>query len=109
MARKASSAEVTSSAWVHSSPCGAPSISTYSADGSSAWKGRPVASIGRMRSPVPCRISAGTSIFATSARKSVIQVGTQATDACAEAPAATFQLLRSASSESLVPSVSSVL
>ncbi|CAM5630617.1 hypothetical protein SFUMM280S_02716 [Streptomyces fumanus] len=109
LARKASSAEVTSSAWVHSRPCGAPSISTYSADGSSAWKGRPVASMGRMRSPVPCRISAGTSIFATSARKSVIQVGTQATEACAEAPAATFQLPRTAASLIRLPSVSSRL
>ena len=41
---------LTSSAWVQSMPCGAPSISTYSAAGSALVNARPVESIGRMRS-----------------------------------------------------------
>src|SRR5689334_1497468 len=35
---KSSSARLTSSAWVHSIPCGAPSISTYVASGRSSRK-----------------------------------------------------------------------
>jgi hypothetical protein len=44
-----------------------------------------------------------------SARKSVVQVGTAALEANHDAPAATFQLLRSASSDRRLPSVSPVL
>ena len=76
---------MTSSAWVQSRPCGAPSISTYVAVGSAWAKRRPVASIGRMLSAVPCTIRAGTSILAMSPRKSVSQVGWAQTEAYGEA------------------------
>ena len=56
------------------------------------WRRAPVASMGRMRSASPWRTRAGTSTLATSAVKSVSQVGGQARVAMAEARAATFQL-----------------
>lgn len=46
----------------------------------------------RTLSASPCTTSSGTSIFATSWRKSVAHVGTHATAAIAEAALATFQL-----------------
>src|SRR5690606_16956440 len=56
---KSSRAWLTSSACVQSRPWGASSISTYVASGTSSWNRRPVASIGKMLSFVPCRISVG--------------------------------------------------
>ena len=70
--------------------------------------GRAVPSTGRIRSPVLC-IRAGTSMAGMSARKSVYQVDRAATAAKNPPPAATFQLLRTASSLILVPRFSSRL
>ena len=53
---------------------------------------RPVASMGRMLSAVPCTIRAGTSILGMSARKSVSHVGWAAIEAVAPEAEAIFQL-----------------
>jgi hypothetical protein len=52
-----------------------------------------LASIGRMRSTVPCTTSLGTSIIRKSSRKSVCQVRGQAQVAIGEAPAEAFSCL----------------
>jgi hypothetical protein len=54
---------LTSSAWVQHRPCPAPSIGTYSLPGMSSWVRGPQASMGRMRSAVPCSTSTGMSIL----------------------------------------------
>ena len=92
--RNPSRTSLTSAAWVHSMPCGAPSISTYSALGRALANRRPVTSIGRMLSAVPWTIRAGTSILGMSARKSVSQVGCAAADAVGPPAVARFQLAR---------------
>ena len=53
LARKRSRTSLISVPCVQSMPCGASSISTYSAEGRRLMNSRPVESIGRMRSSVP--------------------------------------------------------
>src|SRR5665647_1888369 len=63
LARKLSRTLLISVWCVQSIPWGAPSISTYSAVGRALANSRPVASIGRMLSEVPCTMRVGTSIL----------------------------------------------
>ncbi len=69
----------------------------------SLWVRAPQASMGRMRSAVPCRTSTGMSIFGRSSRKSVCQVATHAFVPAGEALTAVFQASRTTSSLIRVP------
>src|SRR5579884_254351 len=71
-------APFTSSGYVQPMLCGPPSTATSVQSAISAGSRAAVASNGRIRSSVPWTTSTGTSIFATSSRKSVSQVSTHA-------------------------------
>jgi hypothetical protein len=65
-----SGSALTSSEWIHPTLRGPPSTGRSAQSAISAGSRAEVDSMGRIRSPVPCRTSTGTSIFGTSARKS---------------------------------------
>src|ERR1035441_9898342 len=90
--RKLTNSEFTSSAWVQVMQCG-PSFTTDRKDRLISLASRsPEAVIGRIRSASPCMTRVGTSTPVRSLRKSSCHVDTQARQAVAEAPDATFQL-----------------
>src|SRR4029453_4312075 len=109
LARKRSRTSLISVPCVQSMPCGASSISTYSAEGRRLMNSRPGEAIGRMRSSVPWTIRDGTVTLSMSARKSVSHESTTAKDAYQEEPAATVHALRSVSSLGRFPRKLSVL
>src|SRR5450755_3785683 len=89
---KFASSEFTSSAWVQVMQCGPSFTTTRRALLISLAMRSPEAVIGRIRSASPCMTRVGTSMQVRSLRKSSCHVGTQARQAVAEAPHATFQL-----------------
>src|SRR6185437_8734236 len=107
--RNLSSSALTSSAWVQHRPWPAPSMATYSLPGMSSAVRGPQASMGRMRSFVPCSTRTGMSILGRSARKSVCQVGTHAIVPSGEALTARFHASWTASGLISLPRVSSRL
>src|SRR5664279_6311210 len=90
--RKLTNSEFTSAAWVQVMQCGPFFTTTRRAPFISLAMRSPEAVIGRIRSASPCMTRVGTSMPVRSLRKSSCHVGTQARQAVAEAPDATFQL-----------------
>src|SRR3954462_14629046 len=101
--RKSSSAPLSSSGCVQPMLWGPPSTGTSVRSSIRSGRRFAVASNGRIRSSVPCTTSTGTSIFATSSRKSSSHVATHAYDAYGEAAAATLKLACHACSLMRVP------
>ena len=94
---------LTWAAWVQGMACGPPSTTISCTSLIRAGSRWPVLSSGSTRSASPCTTSMGTSISGRSARKSVAQVGMQATAAVADAVTARFQLACQAWSLTSVP------
>src|ERR1019366_6407422 len=90
--RKFTSSRFTSSAWVQVMQCGPSFTTNKRAPLISLAVRSPEALIGRIRSASPLMTNVGTSTRLRSLRKSSYHVRTQARQAVAEAPAATFQL-----------------
>ena len=103
--RKSRRAALTWSLWVQAMACGPPSMTLRVRPLTRSGSRPPVSSSGSTRSESPWMTRIGTSKLATSARKSVCQVGTHATAAMGEPEAAMLKLFWNASSLTREPRV----